>query len=475
MTGSAPTRKRGTPAKFVLAAIACVAAITEAWRAISMATGDDRGIHRHVTGMPVSDMPFMFIAGAAIITLILMVTFGQFQPATTPITGRNTTVQIGVFTAALTIDVSKTATLGFVMPGLRSEYGLSPQNGSLLAVAGLTGTLIGSILVWGTASRWSRRDVFLVSCLTFAATSCCGLMPTFTGNLVMCFLMGISVGGLAPVLVAAIRDATASGSAAMTVTTGILAAALGYLAAAITAAALIPTFGWRIMWLIGAPTGVLLVLLTPLVPNVGIRSGRLAALSAAPAEGGTVIRCVFAVAVGLVTFGVTTWAPTIAALGRTSTAHGSGDRNLAVAALALIPFAVLVGAAYSRVGARATLAVPMVGCALAVGMLLVASGTVTAAAATAAALITTLFMVNLMSAILMPVAAERGSGNRLRRVASTAAFYRVGGLFGPLLLARFVSDPATVRVALGVLVIACLVAAAGVIRYLPRTAPAAVD
>ena len=84
----------------------------------------------------------------------------------------------GVLIVALSIDVMKPATLGFVMPGMTAEYSISTQTGELLALVALTGTTVGSVL-WGwLADRFGRRAAILLSALMFIGTSICGAMPT---------------------------------------------------------------------------------------------------------------------------------------------------------------------------------------------------------------------------------------------------------------------------------------------------------
>ena len=57
-------------------------------------------------------------------------------------------IQITLVAVALVIDVMKAATLGFVMPGMRTEYGLGSAAIAVLPVVALTGTTVGSF-VWG--------------------------------------------------------------------------------------------------------------------------------------------------------------------------------------------------------------------------------------------------------------------------------------------------------------------------------------
>jgi putative MFS transporter len=173
-----------------------------------------------------------------------------------------------VLVVALTIDVMKPATLGFVMPGMTSEYALSKQNAGFLALIALTGTTVGSV-VWGLiADRFGRRATILLSALMFIGTAICGAMPSFGWNLAMCFLMGASAGGLLPItftLMAEMIPAAHRGW--LLVALGGIGNSAGYLVAAGAASLLEPTFSWRVLWLLGLPTGAVIILLSRLLPE----------------------------------------------------------------------------------------------------------------------------------------------------------------------------------------------------------------
>jgi putative MFS transporter len=173
-----------------------------------------------------------------------------------------------VLAVALTIDVMKPATLGFVMPGMTREYGLSKQNAGLLALVALTGTTVGSV-VWGMiADRFGRRATILLSALMFIGTAICGAMPSFEWNLAMCFLMGASAGGLLPItftLMAEMIPAAHRGW--LLVALGGIGNSAGYLAAAGSASLLEPVYSWRVLWLLGLPTGAVIILLSRLLPE----------------------------------------------------------------------------------------------------------------------------------------------------------------------------------------------------------------
>ena len=173
-----------------------------------------------------------------------------------------------VMVVALVIDTMKPATLGFVMPGMRTEYGILQETVALFPFSALTGTAVGSI-VWGIlADIYGRRASILLSAIMFVGTAICGAMPSFEWNLVMCFLMGASAGGMLPVVYALLAEtmpARQRGWALVLI--GGLGTAGGYLAASGLSNILQPDFGWRIMWLLGLPTGMLLIVLNPYIPE----------------------------------------------------------------------------------------------------------------------------------------------------------------------------------------------------------------
>jgi MFS transporter, putative metabolite:H+ symporter len=173
-----------------------------------------------------------------------------------------------VLCLALVVDVMKPATLGFVIPGMRHEYDISASTASLLALSAMIGTTSGSVL-WGIlADRYGRRGSILLAALMFISTCICGTMPTFEWNLCMCFFMGLSAGGLLPIVFALLAEMTpARHRGWLSVLMGGLGTAGGYLAASGAAAWLEPIFSWRILWLLNLPTGLLVILLSRFIPE----------------------------------------------------------------------------------------------------------------------------------------------------------------------------------------------------------------
>ncbi|MEJ2410608.1 MAG: MFS transporter, partial [Novosphingobium sp.] len=174
----------------------------------------------------------------------------------------------GVLTIAVIIDVMKPATLGFVMPGMAKDYALSRSELAVLPFVALTGTAVGSY-IWGVlADRFGRRAAILLAAIMFVGTAICGAMPSYAWNVFMCFMMGLPAGGMLPIAYTLLSEvAPARHRGWLLVMLGGAALAGGYLAASTAAALFEPQYGWRILWLLGMPTGLALVLLNSRIPE----------------------------------------------------------------------------------------------------------------------------------------------------------------------------------------------------------------
>lgn len=241
-----------------------------------------RHMNYHMAGMP---MDTTMLVGMALIPVgLLMALYGlmprldqlrsddasglQFHVSDQVPLNREHWSLVIVLLAAVIVDVMKPATLGFVMPGITEEYDISSKAAGTLALVALTGTAIGSV-VWGiVADLFGRRAAILLSALMFLSTAICGAMPLFSWNLVMCFLMGLSAGGLLPITFTLMAESIpAAHRGWLMVALGGLGTAAGYLVAAGAAALLEPLFSWRILWMLGLPTGLLLIFLNRYIPE----------------------------------------------------------------------------------------------------------------------------------------------------------------------------------------------------------------
>ncbi len=300
-------------------------------------------------------------------------------PDDTPL-GRWHGAVLAVLTLGLVIDVMKPATLGFVLPGMAREYGIDRSTAALLPFVALLGTTIGSFL-WGwLADIYGRRVSIMLSTVLFIATSICGAMPQFGLNLLMCFLMGASAGGMLPVVYTLLAEIMPPRHRSwVLVLVGGIGLVGGYLAASAAAHAFEPEYGWRSLWLQGFPTGILLLAAARFIPESPRfldEQGRHAELAAMQARFGIVRRTdvakprpsgrspvktapltaalvIAALAWSFVNFGLLLWLPSELQARGYSAELASGI--LAKSALVALPTIMLAALLYSRWSSKWTL------------------------------------------------------------------------------------------------------------------------
>ncbi|GAA1655644.1 MFS transporter [Fodinicola feengrottensis] len=383
-----------------------------------------------------------------------------------------------VLTVGLVVDTMKPATLGFVVPGVRHEYGLTTAQAAALPFIALTGTVIGSLL-WGyVADLVGRRSTIVFSALLYIGTSICGFMPSFGWNLVMCFIMGMSAGGMLPTVYALMSESVPSRYRGwLLVLQSGFGATLGYLVASGAAAVLAPLLSWRFLWVLGAPTGLLLLILCRWIPesprfllSIGqpaeaeqvMRTYGIELVSAIPGDkteplpaarparrsfigkvGGllvpeyrwrTIAVLLYGLGWGLVNWGFVTFLPTfLSGAGMSS----SAPAILFTASLLTVPATGLAALLYARWSSRRAIISYAVGTVLVLSLFVFLRPENWDSAGPLVALLTVLLIgAGGMIAMLSPYAAEiyptalRGTGSGL-----VAAAGKAGGLGGPLLVA----------------------------------------
>lgn len=344
-----------------------------------------RFTHFRLAGMPMETG--MYVGMALIISGVAAAAYGLLPavrkqhvshlsitpPEDAPLT-REHWIQIILLGVALVIDVMKAASLGFVVPGMRAEYGLGFSGVAILPFVALLGTTLGSF-IWGAlADIYGRRAAILLAAVLFVGTSICGAMPSFGWNMLMCFIMGLAAGGMLPVANALLAEILPTKHRGWClVLLGGIGTVGGYFATSECSALLQPFFGWRIMWFLGMPTGLILIALSSFLPESArflLEMGRVdeakamlarygSALSTSPAKvasepakvaveqksGGrsnlgsllwlTVALTLTALAWGLVNFGVLLWLPgSLMAAGRSV---GVASKLIARSTLIAVP------------------------------------------------------------------------------------------------------------------------------------------
>ncbi|MEU5862418.1 MFS transporter [Nonomuraea sp. NPDC047529] len=384
-------------------------------------------MHYRLAGMPMD--PPMAIGMALIVAGLAVTAYGLIPPGALTARpaaevrvralddARMRPAHIGlivVMSVAVIIDAMKPITLGFVAPGMAKEYGLKSALNpagelpvALLPLAGLTGTVLGSLL-WGwMGDKIGRKPSILFAGVLFIGTAICGVMPDFEWNLAMCVAMGLGAGGMLPITFSLLAETIPPRHKGwvMVLIGGNLAVA--YLAASWLSASLAPTFSWRVLWLVGLPTGAFLILLNRFIPEsprfllahgrdaearaVLARYGAAATSEEAaqevtadvervedehaggysrlfrrPFTGLTVAVVVLGLSIGLVTYGFQLWIPSN--LQKLGLDQQTADRALRDSTLLGLPLIFISAAMYGLWSAKKTIVTlsALVGAALAV-------------------------------------------------------------------------------------------------------------
>ncbi|HKM63193.1 MAG TPA: MFS transporter, partial [Acidisphaera sp.] len=169
--------------------------------------------------------------------------------------GRWTPSQIfGVCLAALSIilDGFDGQLIGFAIPSLIKDWHVSRGDFAPVVAAGLIGMACGSLLAGYIGDRFGRRRALFVSIVLFGAATCAiGLAPNLLIIGALRFLAGLGIGGTLPSATTLAAEFTPRRRRAVTVTATIVSFPLGGVAAGLYAGQILPTMGWRGLFLTG--------------------------------------------------------------------------------------------------------------------------------------------------------------------------------------------------------------------------------
>ncbi len=160
-------------------------------------------------------------------------------------------------------------TMGYVGPYLIQDWDISRADLGPVNTAGLVGMAIGSVLLGWLGDQIGRKKAY-VACLAllFVGSTLCFLsqnlwqLTTFRG------LMGLGLGGVTPLAATLISEWTNKRVRSVAVACVIVAVPLGGTLAGVVAEWVIPAYGWRSMFFIGAAAPlVLFVLFSYILPE----------------------------------------------------------------------------------------------------------------------------------------------------------------------------------------------------------------
>jgi MFS family permease len=282
--------------------------------------------------------------------------------------------------AGWTLDAMDVMLYAFALTAIRAEFGLDGARAGLLASVTLVASAVGGIGAGILSDRIGRARVLVLAILAYALfTGATATARTVAELALWRTLVGLGLGAewsAGSVLVAETWPAAHRGKAIGLMQSGW---AVGYVLAALLAAAIIPAWGWRPLFLVGVLPGLLAVWVRRRVAEPAIWRERgaptaggpgLGALLKPPLVGRVVAATALATALLFAYWGLFTWIPSFLAAPAPAGGAGLGLVRstgfvVAMQAGAFLGYATF-GALADRFGRRPVFLVFVLGAAVAV-------------------------------------------------------------------------------------------------------------
>ena len=159
-----------------------------------------------------------------------------------------------VFMAAMAIvaDGFDGQLIGFAIPSIVKEWGITRGAFAPALAAGLLGMAVGSTCAGLFADRFGRRLAVIASVFLFGAATCSiGFAPDLLTIAALRFVAGLGIGGALPSSTTMTAEFTPARRRTLAVTATIVCYPLGGMIAGLFASIVLPTFGWRGLFWIG--------------------------------------------------------------------------------------------------------------------------------------------------------------------------------------------------------------------------------
>ncbi|WP_283354272.1 MFS transporter [Rhodococcus sp. IEGM 1305] len=168
---------------------------------------------------------------------------------------------LAICLAFAVIDGFDALVIGFVIPAISQEWGRSAASLTPATVAGLIGTIVGSMLITPFADRFGRRPIILAGSAIFAVFTLLAAASTSVEMLAaLRFLAGLGLGAVPATLIAYGSEMAPRRMRATIVTVVGSGLAAGGFVGGFAAGFLIPTFGWRSVFVAGGLLPILAML-----------------------------------------------------------------------------------------------------------------------------------------------------------------------------------------------------------------------
>ncbi|TDO36391.1 putative MFS family arabinose efflux permease [Kribbella sp. VKM Ac-2527] len=163
---------------------------------------------------------------------------------------------------AVMLDGFDLVVLGSITPILLSGkvFGYTPSTAAAVATAGLVGMMLGALAIGTVTDLIGRRRAMLVAVATFSFfTLLCAFAPSAEVLGLLRLLAGIGLGGCLPTAITLVTEYSRAGRNGGATTLIMTGYHVGAMLTALLGILVIPSLGWRAMFVIGAAPAVVLL------------------------------------------------------------------------------------------------------------------------------------------------------------------------------------------------------------------------
>ncbi|MDR8402161.1 MFS transporter [Paraburkholderia sp. USG1] len=170
---------------------------------------------------------------------------------------------------AIVVDGFDGQLIGFAIPLMIREWGVSKAAFGPTLAAGLLGMGLGTVVAGVAADRVGRRRTLVACVLVFGmATAAIGFAPDILTVTALRFVAGLGIGGALPMASTTTAEFTPARNRTIAVAATVVCFPLGGMLAGLVAGWILPTQGWRtLFWFAGAVAVLLSVVLAAVLPE----------------------------------------------------------------------------------------------------------------------------------------------------------------------------------------------------------------
>ncbi len=165
-------------------------------------------------------------------------------------------------------DAMDVGLVSFVMPAIQKEWSLTPSQLGVLGSIGMVGMGIGAAAAGMLADKWGRRAIIVFTLVLYgAATGLAGLSTGLVMLLIFRFFVGLGLGGELPTASTLVAEFSPSKMRGKMVVLLESFWAWGWILAALISYLVIPVYGWRLAFFLGALPALYAAYLRKAIPE----------------------------------------------------------------------------------------------------------------------------------------------------------------------------------------------------------------